>query len=1260
MGRREKPLDPDAGPVERFAVELRALRAAAGGPTYRVMAQRTRYSAVALSQAAAGEKLPSLAVTLAYVAACDGDTAEWEKRWHAVAQDMISVPRADDGEGPPYRGLARFEPGDSEVFFGREPLVDDLFTLLHAHRCTAVLGPSGSGKSSLLRAGLIPRLRQTDGPDLRPAALRILTPGQHPVRTHADKLEPAAGAGDTFVLVDQFEEVFTLCTDPVEREEFIRRLLTARDEDSRLRVVLGVRADFYGHCLRYPQLVAVLKDAAVPVGPMSPEELRQAIVKPAAARSMIVERALTARLVEETADEPGGLPLLSHALLETWRRRSGRTLTLKAYEAAGGVRGAIAQTAENAYASLPPERAELTRLILLRLITPGEGAQDTRRPVDRTELDFAPEQEIAAVVDRLVAARLLTVDDTTVDLAHEALITAWPRLGTWIDEARERLLVHRRLTDAARTWNDLGREPGALYRGTRLATADEHLADTALTPLERDFLTASRTARTVELRRRRGLLATLALLVVLALIAGLTAWQQSRTSNRRHVEAEARRIAAAADAVRSADPVTAMRLSVAAWHLAPTTESRSALLSATAQPEQHVFPVPDPVSGPALNRLTADGRTLLSVSARRVVTWDMHTRRRTGSYPGPGKLLSKMDVDQGFVPDWGVSPDGRLLALPAEKDVRLWDVRAGRVTATLPVADAVSTEFGTDGRHLTVVDADGEEYQKIQVWDLSGRQPLLSVRTPMAEERPIGVSADGRTLALCRDTHRLEIRDLRTTRVRTPHWAGRAGRVVCPDPDADTPKPIALSPDGEVLAAVTGGGIRRWAVDTGRELTRLNIEEAVALRFSADGTFLAAASGKEIMLWRRSEPNQPVFRYRLISEMITGFSLTPDAGAVRYLRGSGTSVTSLDLKPVTRTGWRKHALDRTRLARNGHTAAVVRRGPGRPGVELIDTRSGRTIITLPDSPCPPDTNRSASEETSDLQEEDPANCSELMAFTPDGRRFAYVRVWGSTPQRQRITVWDVATRRRVAALDAGPASAYEIAGLAFSADGRALLTSGSLSAWTLERWDLDTGRRTKMQLSTGGEILDVRSDDGVVVFSDNEAADLHTRRVRPLLLSDNVILSAGRFNRDGTRFAVGDVMGRVTVWDSDLRHRFGVFDGTYTGGRESEQEPVEALAFSPDGRILAVADASGSVRLWDVASGRRLGSRLPTSGQVVHDITFSDDGNTLYVSGPWAPAERIDLDTDRLVRRVCARVGSGLSQPDWRTYLPDVPYRRTC
>ncbi|WP_319117677.1 helix-turn-helix domain-containing protein [Streptomyces caniscabiei] len=503
MGRHESPLDPESGPVQRFAHQLRLLRQESGGITYRALAERAEYSATTLSEAAAGERLPSLPVVLAYVAACGGDPDEWKRRWQEAARDEAVEPVGEDGAVPPYRGLARFEPGDRDRFFGRDRLVGELVGLAKEHRFAGLVGTSGSGKSSLLRAGLIPALQDQASPTSRPAVIRILTPGEIPANAHAHALELVQGDAETWVVVDQFEEVFTLCTDPAQRQKFIDLLLNASRPGSRVHVVIAVRADFYGHCAEHRGLTHALRAANLLVEPMNEEELREAIVKPAAVMGVVLERALTSRIIADVADQPGGLPLMSHALLETWHRRRGRTLTLRNYEAVGGVHGAIAHTAEDVYTRLSAEQAGLARQLLLRLIAPGADTPDTRRPARRTELADCGPADAALVLDHLARARLVTLDDDTVDLAHEALITSWPRLHAWLEQDRELLRQHRALTNAATTWDQLDRDPGALYRGTQLALADEVFTaedQDHLTSLERSFLTTSRDTRERERR----------------------------------------------------------------------------------------------------------------------------------------------------------------------------------------------------------------------------------------------------------------------------------------------------------------------------------------------------------------------------------------------------------------------------------------------------------------------------------------------------------------------------------------------------------------------------------------------------------------------------------------------------------------------------------------------------------------------------------------------------------------------------------------
>ncbi|MER7490328.1 hypothetical protein ABTY20_31480 [Streptomyces sp. NPDC126497] len=718
-------MDPDAGPVQRFAFGLRKLRSEAGGITYRVMAQQAGYSATTLSEAAAGDQLPTLAVVLAYVRSCGGDPEEWQARWHEVSNELAAQTKQnEDGADPPYRGLARFETADSKWFFGRNQLTADLLDLLRRRRFAAVFGPSGSGKSSLLRAGLVPALQHTQDADLRPAAIRILTPGEHPVRTHAHLLTPthtppdSAGV-DTLVVVDQFEEVFTLCQDPAERARFIDLLLTSRQPDSRLRVLIGVRADFYGHCAGHVDLAEALRDANVLVGPMTSGELREVIVKPATTAGLMVERALTSRLIEEVTDAPGGLPLLSHALLETWRRRRGKTLSMTGYEAAGSLNGAIAKTAEEVYHYFTEEQAATVRSVLLRLVVPGQGTPDTRRPVDRTELEAIGRQETTQIVERLAKARLLTLDDTTVELAHEALITAWPRLHGWIEEDRERLRAHRNLTEAAAAWEELGREAGALYRGSRLVAAQEHFSNTPtedLTDLERAFLTASLAAREEEeraaartARRLRWLAVALAMLLVVSVGATVYSIKQQATAERERNVAISRQVAGTANRLADSDPALAAQLAVAAYRVAPTVEATSSLLGAASRPA--VTRMVRPGGARQAVAVSPDGTLLAAGGAddtdTTVLLWDMRDARR------PRMLGSRLTGHTGAIYAVAFSSDGATLATgSADNTVRLWDVRNPTRPQSLgqpltgPRDRVLAVEFTPDGATLAAGSGD--------------------------------------------------------------------------------------------------------------------------------------------------------------------------------------------------------------------------------------------------------------------------------------------------------------------------------------------------------------------------------------------------------------------------------------------------------------------------------------------------------------------------------------------------------------------------
>ncbi|MDQ1072544.1 nSTAND1 domain-containing NTPase [Streptomyces canus] len=1278
MGRPERPVDPDAGPVQRFAHELRLLRQKAGSPSYREMSQHTGVSVTTLSRAAAGERLPSAAVTRAYARACDADPGEWEARWKEAAEEAAGVQAAArDGAGTaeddaksPYRGLARFEPGDRDLFFGRDRPVAELLELVREHRFAAVFGASGSGKSSLLRAGLIPAVQEAAQGLGRPAALRILTPGERPAATYGPLLAPKDGEPDTWLIIDQFEEVFTLCRDRAERTRFIDLLLTAKDPDSRLRTVIAMRADFYGRCAEHPELTEALRRCGLLVGPMSPAELREAVTGPATAAGLVVERELASRLVEEVVDQPGALPMLSHALLETWRRRRGRILTLAAYEAAGGVHGAIAATAEHAYGTLTPAQEGAARRLLLRLIAPGEGTPDTRRSATRAELDEWSDPELPVVVERLAAARLLTLDGDTVELAHEALITSWPRLSRWIDEDRVRLVAHRRLAEDARAWLELGRDQGALYRGVRLERAAElfppgerspgepspserspgerspgepspDARQEHLTSAERAFLNAALAARDAERhavartrRRTRRLAATLSALLAVALVISLVAWQQHGTEVRDEEDTAARRVAAVSDTMRTTDPRTAMLLSLAAWRIAPLPETRAALLDALAQPERDAFT--DPAQSDTASRfLVGSGRVLLSVDGRTWRTWSTVTHRAIAS----GRLPA------GTSGTWAASRDGRLLELDGDWGERLWDLASGRWAGPAAVSSQYLVSFVADPRSYLV---SAIEQPRQQLRAVSDGRLLFEARTD--SETNVAATADGRLVAVCPAAGPIQVRDLASHRDLAGAWTS-AGANTCGDDNSR----VEFDPRGHLLAAVSETDVHVWDTASGEQVADIAYPDAASVSFSGDGGFLAASGPAELAVWRLSAPDAPVFRHSLNDQRPQGaIAWDPDRPEVRYLEGG--TVHTLALGPATTSAWRGTPLGAALLSPDGRTLATAEQSDSGYAFRLRDTGDGRLLRTLPAAP-PPAVDGGAGPAATD------AVPLPLLAFSPDGTAFAYgLSAPGRGASAQSLALWDLARGRIRTTLALAPspaAAAVEL--IALSPGGRLLVTVRDQSDGQIgETWDTTTGRRTAVLGDMNPTALALRPDGRLLVTGDRlTTLPSGAGTARALGLGEEIETVA--FSADGSRAAVGDASGRVALWDGGLTHRLGMLPSVFpVPPANGSPEAVGALAFSPDGGTLAVAGDSGSLQLWNTADQQPLGSGLTTPGEGITSLAFTPDGATLHASSLHVPLQRYTVSPSYAADRICARAGTTLSRAQWRTYIPDASYRGVC
>ncbi|GGP67278.1 WD40 repeat domain-containing protein [Saccharothrix coeruleofusca] len=901
MPRKERPLDAGDSTLVEFAEGLRELRARAGLPPYRTLSARAHYSAAALSEAASGRKLPSLGLTLAYVGACGGDVEEWERRWHDIAAEQAGRQPPQDGGDPPYRGLAAFQREDAHHFYGRDRLVGQLCDRLSRHRFVAVFGASGSGKSSLLRAGLLARLDSAV----------LLTPGPFPVEEYRRVLADG-GDRERVVVVDQFEEVFTLCRDQAQRDRFIELLVGAcRAEHGGHRVVIGVRADFFAHCTAYPELVEELRDGQLTVGPMTAVELQRAITQPAVNAGCTVEGALQAAIVAEAAGRPGVLPLLSHALLETWHRRRGNALTLAAFQAAGGLTGALAQTAESVHDALPPHQRDLLKNLFLRLTASDEEAGDTKRRVAWDELD--DHADLTAVLRRLTENRLLTVDREGVEIAHEALIQRWPRLRQWLAEDREGRRLHRHLTEATDAWEALGGDAGALYRGTRLALTLDWAAGNpaALTRREQRFLHASRSAELRGHRRLRRLVALLGVLFLLAVAATAFAVRTGATAAAQRNAALAQIAAGEAVARYPDDPDLAVQLALAAHRQAPTDHTRDSLLST----------LPLAVVGHSNEVLSTvfapDGRTMATAGFDRAVRlWDVTDPRR------PTELATLTGHDEGIY-GTAISQDGRTLATAStDRTARLWDItdpRRAVQIAVLQHAEAVySVSFSAEGGTLAVSGFD----HTVRLWGVEDpRSPVeLAVLAHAEAVNVVEFSPDGRTLASGGMDRAVRLWDVRDPR--------RPVELTTLTEHTDGMHALAFSPDGRTLAS--GGDdhtARLWDVTDPRRPTRLavltgHVDGIYALAFSPDGRTLASGSDdRAVRLWNVADPRGPVGVATLSghTDAVSELVFSPDGRVVATASWDNTvRLLTTDFsraiahacervrEPLTRAEWERH------------------------------------------------------------------------------------------------------------------------------------------------------------------------------------------------------------------------------------------------------------------------------------------------------------------------------------------------------------------
>jgi len=1174
-------------------------------------------------------------------------------RVHAEAIEAAGLPDYSlaPAEVPcPYKGLLAFEPEDSELFFGRERLVEDLVSRLCESDFLAIVGPSGSGKSSLVRAGVVPALQRSADGELRPA---IFTPGAHPL-AQLDAPHEAS-----LLVVDQLEEVFTLCRDEVERSAFIDLLLDRAAGGA--RVIVALRADFYGHCAAYPRLAAALEERQALVGPMSEEELRRAIERPGEHAGLVLEPGVVDAILRDVAGQAGGLPLLSHSLLETWKRRSGRMLTVIGYLQSGGVQGAIAKTAETVYReTLSPEQKRLARNIFLRLTELGEGTEDTRRRVSTSELIPRPEQEaeVREVLRTLADARLVTIGEGTAEVAHEALIRYWPTLREWLDEDREGRLLHRRVTQAAQEWEALGRDPGTLFRGTRLATSGDWATahDPELNELEREFLTASRQASEHEAerqrranRRLRGLLIGAVALLVVALVAGAFALVQR--GHARHAQSAAEAQALRSDAER-----------VGTLALTEPRLDRSMLLA---------------VLGAQLRDLPETRGDLLTVLQKS---------------PAALRLIRPSRSEITAV---AISPDGRLLASgDAEgavhfNDLRTWKPNGEAVRLGGPVSAHAAT-FSPNGRLLAVATATGGTRANVYVVDVSSRtaRRLGSWPSVPASAGPLrftrmAFSPKGTRLAVA----------VATAVTSTPVPVGDrllllavpSGRVIWertyPLRPGQNETEVAFTPHGALVTSAQQGETLVWDARTGRIDRRLPIGGPLAV--SPDGQRLALAQNNANPFDPRGSPavldlrtgKHRSFQALPVSAWITSVGFTPDGAKIlgRSFEGplrvwdvhSGTiietfsgqpglnlavapdgrkavtghqdgSVTAWDLGGAQRLGrtfrWRtpEQGCPTTPCFWVAPHSSLMAEALTGGTVALVDLRAQRLLATLPPKSGPQ---------------------ANALAFFSSGRTLV---IGGSNGH---VVFWNVRTRS-VARTLRYPEPVWWVA---VSPDGKLLATQ------TQRQGSSDS--HVEVRVVSSGAVLYrhvVRFGHRGLAFSPDgrrlaalgcceggSAIEVWAARSGVRLYSPKIDgrASAIAFSPNGRLLGAGTTDGSVMLLNAHTGARLGAPIQVATG-------PVDPISFSPDGRLFIATSADATSTVWDIRSRKRWGTSFAVEAGSIPVVRFVPNGD--LVIDNLADTAVWPTRLSAWKRFACQIAGRDLTRAEWADLLRNRPYQHVC